>query len=392
MSEACPKCGAAMELDEPGLRNSTAEDCYICTKCGFSIDEDEWLRRQLVAVNERAEQLQRDFDLQASTQNTLTDSLLAAQKERDEWKQFGKAVLDEAYKAKDTFGVCEGNECGDCENDESVPCEDMAKYVCHVYESIETDKHYETQIQFNAALADNAAMAVDLQLLARACRCLEPDENGNPVCDPPCVACRNVDIILAQSHPGQQMLDEHAKELAQAKTDLEMCRVRAEYAEDKHKKCWHELDNIKNVLDPEKRAMRGVNTDAIPVYPSSVAVAEMIDELDKVKNIVICGFCSMESDRRVEGWETLMADHIYGCDKHPLRRTMTHNDILQAAVDTLASELQSLRAVVEKARSLLIECRSDIWQAGRRESFPLMHRVAEFLIFQEKPCDGNAST
>jgi hypothetical protein len=120
--EKCPKCGGYLyrgwHTNCPGEALGKVADDVICTMTG-----------------------------------PLREQLAAAERERDAWRSLMKATIDEAMKATGDVGLCLGNECGGCDTDDSVPCDEIAQWAAHAWGNKEANAAYDLQQKLTEALA-----------------------------------------------------------------------------------------------------------------------------------------------------------------------------------------------------------------------------------------------
>lgn len=83
----------------------------------------------------------------------LREELQSMTAERDGWKSRLKLVIDEVCKHSDGLSTCEANECGGCESDDSLPCEELCRNLAHQLEHKEADKLYDMTAERDAAIA-----------------------------------------------------------------------------------------------------------------------------------------------------------------------------------------------------------------------------------------------
>jgi hypothetical protein len=154
---------------------------------------------------------------------SLRERLAAAERERDAWRTLMKATINEAAKVTGDVGVCVSNECGGCETDDSVPCDEIAYWCAHAWGDKEANAAYDLQQKLTAALA--AQQRAEAALVGMEACCPECHGDGyivepehHPDCDGSC--SQGLCPVPSQSqcrHPvhdparGQALLAEHER-------------------------------------------------------------------------------------------------------------------------------------------------------------------------------------
>ena len=147
----------------------------------------QWIKTRMVTVrafNDAVGKLQADvtrleaqladaqrcagqFLKQRDDQQTYIDKLT---EERDAWRKLMKATIDEAAKATGDVGLCLSRECGGCETDDDVPCDDIAEWAAHAWGNVEANKAYEAEEKLTAALAAQATAEAACETWAESYR------------------------------------------------------------------------------------------------------------------------------------------------------------------------------------------------------------------------------
>lgn len=132
-----------------------------CPKCGAERRKADWACGSRQAVYDGSiGSFKGEFEQSGSCMviADLRRRLAEAEKERDAWKKLMKATIDEAIKATGDCGLCLSNECGGCETDDSIPCDDIAKWAARAWYRVENNHHYDTKIK----LRDTQAAVAEL--------------------------------------------------------------------------------------------------------------------------------------------------------------------------------------------------------------------------------------